>query len=367
MTNILLVAPYGGVPGGISRWTSHLISYYKTLKDNPVRLDLVPMGRTMFVNINMSLWERLWAAWVDYRKIFADYNNKLKTNKYNVVHLTSSGSLSLYKDLYMLRKAKRTGAKCITHFRFGRIPELREQNNWEWKMVRKVVKASDFVVVLDQKTKDALNAEGFDNVVILPNPVAPIVEKVVAENKKNIHRNEILFVGHCVYTKGVFELIDAFKQLDKDVKLKMVGHITPDIKAAILDKLTEEESKRVEICGEKPYEDVIKDMMNCDVFVLPTYTEGFPNVVLESMATGCAIVTTPVGAIPQILEPEENGEEYGVLVEPRNVAQLREAIAGLLVNEERKNAMRNRVQKRVVERYNITAVWQQMVDIWNSI
>jgi glycosyltransferase involved in cell wall biosynthesis len=38
------------------------------------------------------------------------------------------------------------------------------------------------------------------------------------------------------------------------------------------------------------------------IFVLPTYTEGFPNVILECMASGCPIITTPVGAIPDMLQ-----------------------------------------------------------------
>ena len=44
-----------------------------------------------------------------------------------------------------------------------------------------------------------------------------------------------------------------------------------------------------------------KDYAQADLFVFPSYSEGFPNVILESMAAGCAIVTTNVGAIPQML------------------------------------------------------------------
>lgn len=47
------------------------------------------------------------------------------------------------------------------------------------------------------------------------------------------------------------------------------------------------------------------------------------------MACGCAIVTTPVGAIPEMLE-EEDGKHYGIMVEPRNVEQLKRAIERML-------------------------------------
>ena len=106
-------------------------------------------------------------------------------------------------------------------------------------------------------------------------------------------------------------------------------------------------------------------MLSCDIFVLPTYTEGFPNVILESMACGCAIVTTPVGAIPEMLE-EENGKQYGILVSPQNVQELKEGIEKMLNNETLKQECRKNVQQRVNERYNIDTVWKQMSKIWEE-
>ena len=112
-------------------------------------------------------------------------------------------------------------------------------------------------------------------------------------------------------------------------------------------------------------EKTINEMLSCDVFVLPTYTEGFPNVILESMACGCAIVTTPVGAIPEMLE-EENGKRYGILVEPKKAQELKEGIEAMLNDETLKAECRKNVQQRVNERYNIDAVWRQMLNIWTE-
>lgn len=364
---ILLVAPYGGVPGGISRWTSHIVDFYSGLDNPEVQIDLMSTSRKKFINIGMSTIYRIWHGIKDYREILKNYNTKLRQKSYDLVHLTSSGSLGLYKDLYILSKAKKSGAKCVVHFHFGRIPELFRKNNHEWKMILKVCRICDCIIVLDKDSYNTLKQVGFSNVKILPNPVAPRIEDIVNEVPKIVIPNTILFVGHVVPTKGVFELIEAFSALDDNLKLKLVGHITPDMRRILSAKLSPEVSKRVEICGEKPYDEVIKDMLSCDIFVLPTYTEGFPNVILEAMATGCAIVTTPVGAIPQILEHGDNDQEYGVFIEPKKAKQLRDAIVSLIYDDEYKEAMRNRVQKRVVERYNISSVWEQLVRIWNSI
>ncbi len=360
---ILLVSPYGGVPGGISRWTEHIVEHYKQYGQQECEIDLVPMGRSRFININSSIIYRLWTAVQDYSKILKNYCQHLHHKRYNVMHFTSSASLSLFKDLYIIRKAKQRGVKSIVHFHFGRIPELAQVRNWEWKLLVKVVKSADQVVVIDKASYDTLREKGFNNIRLLPNPVAPHVVEIAAENAevKKAPRS-IIFVGHVVKTKGVFELLEACSKIE-NINLQLVGHITPDMQAQIVSAY--KDASWLTICGEKPYDEVIKEMCKCDVFVLPTYTEGFPNVILESMACGCAIVTTPVGAIPEMLE-EEDGKHYGIMVEPRNVEQLKGAIERMLSDADFKNECRAKVQQRVNERYNIDSVWRQMVDIWSE-
>ena len=83
------------------------------------------------------------------------------------------------------------------------------------------------------------------------------------------------------------------------------------------------------------------------------------------MAAGCAIVSTPVGAIPQMLEDDDRGK-YGVLVAPRNVYALRKALVSLLDNETLKRELRLNVSRRVRERYNISSIWNKMVAVWQN-
>ena len=263
----------------------------------------------------------------------------------------------------MLRLAKKHSLKTVIHFHFGRIPDIAAKNNWEWKLLQKVVRLADKAVVIDRFSYDTLTGRGFDNVVMLPNPIAPAVNEIIRKNV-GVERKPgtVLFTGHMVRTKGIYELVDACRRLD-NIRLKMVGYVTPDVRAELQE--LSGNADWLEITGEKPYDEVIKDMLECDVFVLPTYTEGFPNVILESMACGCAIVSTTVGAIPEMLA-EKDGRRYGILVEPRNVQQLRDAIREMLGNEQLKTECRMNVRERVNERYNIQSVWNRLIGIWKS-
>ena len=121
----------------------------------------------------------------------------------------------------------------------------------------------------------------------------------------------------------------------------------------------------LDIKGQVPFKETIREMKSCDVFVLPTYTEGFPNVILESMACGCPIIASSVGAIPEMLE-EEEGRHYGILIDPQNEMNLKTAILTLLSNDNLKVECGNNARKRVYARYNIQTVSNQLIKTWQN-
>lgn len=362
MIKILLASPYGGIPGGISRWTGHIVDYYNRHGKSDCDLKIFPMQRSVFVNINSSMLYRLRWAVKDYSKLISLFRKEITSNHYDILHLTSSASISLLKDFIMLRMARRRGIKTIIHFRFGRIPELIEKNNWEWKLLKIVVKLADKVIVIDKASYNTLINTGFNNVILLPNPVAPAVLNIVASNS-SIKREQgvVLFVGHVVKTKGIFELIEACKQIP-NIKLRIVGHIETETRLKIEE--VSNNAKWIEIVGEEPYDEVIKEMLRCDIFVLPTYTEGFPNVILESMACGCAIVASSVGAIPEMLK-DDDGNSCGMLVKPQDANSLKNAILTYKYNPKLKISHGGNAKKCVEERYSLDIVWSRMIGIWN--
>lgn len=107
-------------------------------------------------------------------------------------------------------------------------------------------------------------------------------------------------------------------------------------------------------------------MLRCELFVLPTYTEGFPNVILESMACGCTIITTPVGAIPSMLDVKSNTPS-GVCVPVKNIDLLSEKILYYLEHKNEALEMGARAKDRVNREYSMPSVWNKMLNIWNSL
>lgn len=362
MKRVLLCSPLN-VQGGITQWTRHVRDYYEANSLKTIDLDFFAMDRSGYIPGKTPFIKRAIWGIRDYVGLAKDLLHKVKSNDdYNVIHLASSASISLVKDIYILKNLKKLGVKTIIHFHFGRIPQLFEQQNWEWKMIVKVISLATSAVVIDKKSYDTLLNAGFTNVFLLPNPLSPNVENLIKDNS-SIKRidNRILFAGHVVKTKGVFELIEACKDIP-DIELKLIGKVLPDIETELIKRWKGGKGKLI-ITNNIPFEDVVKEMLSCSLFVLPTYTEGFPNVILESMACGCPIITTPVGAIPEMLNIGGD-KECGICVEPQTIEPLKTAIVRLLSDRELAGKLGDNASSRVVEQYSMDVVWEDMNVIW---
>lgn len=107
----------------------------------------------------------------------------------------------------------------------------------------------------------------------------------------------------------------------------------------------------------------IRVFADADIFVFPSYTEGFPMVVLEAMASGLPIVATPVGALPEFLEDGVNG----FFVNIGDVDDLVERIEKLITDEELRTEIGLHNREYVVSRFDIKSIAKDLVDIWAGV
>lgn len=365
---ILLCAPRDAALGGIARCVDHVMTYYESLGKAGVEVELFRMERTSLITPTTGVVKRLRLGVKDYFSILSRFGNRLKSDdKVDIVHIATSGSFGFVKDVLMLRRAKRAGLKTILHFHFGRVPEILKSGTWEKFLLKQVLRLSDCVIVIDRQSYDSLRGVGYAKVAYLPNPVAPSVIDFVKRNEIKREERTVLFAGHVYPTKGVNELVAACSQIP-NLKVKMIGAVSDAVRTSLEDAWQKSQTENeLQIVGQVDFTEVLKEMMSCAAFVLPTYTEGFPNVILESMACGCAIVTTPVGAIPEMLNIEDKGAECGIVVPVRNVDRLKEAIELILDNSDYSLAMGVRAKQRVIAEYSIDSVWKKTVKIWNSL
>lgn len=358
---VLLISPLGGVVGGIAMWTKHIVSHMATLSD--VNITLCDFSRKIAgLTISNPIKKWLSAAY-DYIWLTHNAIQKVKNFNGDVVHICTSASFLLIKDILILQAAKKKGLRTCIHFHFGRIPQLANKHGWEWRLLLKVINMADTAIVMDKMSLSTLEDIGYQNVVLIPNPISEEVEKTVENTTAKRIDRLLLFAGHCIPTKGVFELVSVCKNIP-NIRLRMIGAISDNMRKQLIE-IAGDQDNWLDIKGQVPFKETIREMKSCDVFVLPTYTEGFPNVILESMACGCPIIASSVGAIPEMLE-EEEGRHYGILIDPQNEMNLKTAILTLLGNDKLKVECGNNARKRVYARYNIQTVSNQLIKTWQN-
>ena len=179
----------------------------------------------------------------------------------------------------------------------------------------------------------------------------------------DVHRvpRRILFVGHVIPTKGVYELVQACSGIE-NVELRLVGRVEERVKAELQGIASVKGGDWMKLLGEVGHDDVLREMLSCDMFVFPSYTEGFPNVIIEAMACGTPIISSGVGAIPEILD---NGK-CGVIIPPQDCNAVRNAVEGLIGDEERKAVLSIVSKERVKAEYSVASVWKQLSSVWKN-
>lgn len=365
-TKVLLCSPLGEKgAGGIARWTQRILEYYKSLDNKSVDLVQFYPDSGSVVG-NTPLYKRVFIGIKSYSVMLFELYHRLKNDTFDVVHLCSSASIGLIRDYLVIKIAHKFRSKIVVHFRFGRIPELYEKRNLEYKLIKAVITNADSVLVIDEASYNTLIRAGHTNVSKLANPLSPRVMSII-DNNKSIERiaNKIVFAGHVVNSKGIRELIAACSNID-NIKLYIYGRINDDMRNALTHTTGTKNREWLEIMGERDGDEVIRAMLSAGIFVLPTYTEGFPNVIIESMACGCPIITTPVGAIPEMLDI--NGDNNcGICVPVRDTAKLQDAIEKMLKNSSYARECGANAQKRVIELCSIDVIWAKLQQLWQTI
>jgi glycosyltransferase involved in cell wall biosynthesis len=152
---------------------------------------------------------------------------------------------------------------------------------------------------------------------VLPNPVrlaswtaAPPLER---------DKKQILAAGRLVAQKGFDVLIASFAELAPTFPQWTLAIYGEGAERAALDAQVE----RLSLGGRIALPGLRKDMpvalAAADLFVLPSRYEGYPNVLIEALASGRAVIATDCpGGTAEILD----GGKYGLMVEPGNVAAL---------------------------------------------
>lgn len=168
------------------------------------------------------------------------------------------------------------------------------------------------------------------------------------------------YVGRLSHEKGVMNFVKATIEINKyytNANFLIIGD--GNLRSEIQNYIKEKKfSEKYSILGWIPHEELVNYLNKIKILVIPSFTEGLPNIMLEAMACGTPVIANTVGSIPDVIKNGQNG----YLIENNHPSSIVEAVIKAINNSEiLKISLEGK--KTVEENYD----YEKVVEKWQKI
>lgn len=281
---------------------------------------------------------------------------------YDIYHIHAASYGSTFRKGWYVHAAKKWGKKVILHIHGAEYMIFYEKSNKKEK-IRLILNTADKVIALSEEWKRKFEQTfGLTNCVVLENGIDMARLKSAITNCQE-HPHTFVSLGRLGERKGTYDLITAIEQVKIEV---------PDIKCYLagdgeIEKCKELiKTKKLEnniiVVGWADFDKKLELLQNSSVLVLPSYNEGLPMAILEGMACGKAIISTTVGAIPEVVK-----EENGILIQPGDTGMLSEALIKYCMNQETVEKIGENNIMLIHTKYSMGAMHQKLAQYYIDV
>lgn len=293
----------------------------------------------------------------------------LVRSRIDMVYLpVAQNTLGFLRDALFLAPAVIRGIPLVVHLHSGNYGEFARTAPLPVRaLIRTLLGRAQRVIVLGSVLKPMLDGiVRSERIAVVPNCVPDHVSATgrAAQPGRTMR---VLFLGNLIPGKGYGELIRAAELLaEAGVDLELVlagGGMAERTRRQILAESTI--ADRIRFTG--PVDGAEKNVLlsEADVLALPSYyeNEAHPLVILEAMAAGLPVVSTRYVAIPEMVEDGVTG----LLVAPRDSAELAAALRGLAEDPSMRRRMGDAGRARYLEEFTVTQWVERMTRVFDSV
>ena len=178
-----------------------------------------------------------------------------------------------------------------------------KKNPWQISYIKEQIVKLDGILALHKEQRDDIietyNCEA-DKVQVIGTGYNKDVFYIQGQMNKEDDRQRLIFAGKISEKKGVMSLIRALsyiEDVDKKYILALAGGAGNQEEFGEIQRMAEENPCEVLFLGKLSHEELAKEMNCSDIFVLPSFFEGLPLVIIEAMACGLRVVCTDLPGI----------------------------------------------------------------------
>lgn len=203
-----------------------------------------------------------------------------------------------------------------------------------------------------------------ESIFLIPG-VGVDLEKFFPIKVKSSSYLKVGLASRLLYDKGIIEYIEAAKICKNEIPnadFLLIGDIDPTNPASLTEKEVDDINKEgvVKLLGYQ--RDMPKILKNLDIFVLPSYREGFPKVIMEASASGLPIVATDVtGCNSAVID-----NQTGFLVPAKNTIALSEAILKLLTSSKSREIFAKNARRFAASNFEVNTLSLEHLNVWDE-
>lgn len=345
-----------GVARTLKRYTNYLekrgIEYKLFVPESSTPVPQVPQVQS-FTSIPFVLYPECRIALPNPLQI----KQTLEQFNPTLIHIATPFNLGLFGLHYGKKHNIPMVASYHTHFDdYLDYYHLTFLQKWIWRYMSWFHRSFETVYVPSESTKEKLLAQkihdhieiwgrGVDHMFYSPQKETNSIREKYKIKEKNL----ILYVGRIAPEKDIHIVLETFHALPKQVKKNTHLLIVGD--GPLYKQLSEESHEQMTWTGFMEGEELAEVYASSDLFLFPSSTETFGNVVLEAQSSGLAVIGARAGGVQHLITDGENG----FLCEPKNVSDFVEKTA-LLLNSD-----------KIREQFGLNARQFALSKSWTSI
>jgi len=339
-------------------------------QNNKHYFDNSTVDELIYVKVKKSYFSRFWPY---YCKKWNNYIQKFLT--YDLIHIHG------VFDYYAYFVSSKIDKPYIITLHGTLQPEvITKKSSLRKRLFRSlfglnILRKARFVHALTPYEKECLIELGVpeEKVVVIPNGINPddfrdLPEKGLIYKKFPRLRDKklVLFLSRINWKKGLDDLIPAFAEVVKQVKDAHLLLVGPDNEGYI-DRVNSwikdyKLSEYVTYFGPAYGRDKLMFLQDSNIFVLPSYSEGFPMSVIEAMYMGLPVVVTENIGIPEIIRESSSG-----IIVKKKQNEIADALINLFKDMDKAKEMGEMGRQYIMNNLTIDKAAERMIEIYEKI
>ena len=280
-----------------------------------------------------------------------EWKQLLKENKDAVIHYNIPlMKAAIVRDYMLIKVAHKLGMHIVLHIHGGNYIEERNRPWYIKRFLNKIFAWSKNVIVLGSEEKTILEEDfNLENVVSLPNCIDLTDAKRFNRNINGKEALDILYLGRIELNKGIDYIFEACKALKNEgMKFHLNFAGKEEVEGQYIPKFKEEFGEHFTFHGIVSGEKKIDVLKKCDIFLLPSFYEGLPMSLLETMSFGQVPVVTPVGSIPTVVADNVNG----CFIRVKNTYDIINVVRMLMTDKNFYSTLSNNAQQTIFAKFD---------------